>query len=255
MYNTTAFLYESIAAFENPEMVCRQIQGLLAGVGMEPPGVLGDLGSGTGLMSVLFAEQGWQVEGLELSAAMISVARKKAGQLPLQVQERLSWLQGDISHFELPESNGWDVALCLCNTLNHLAEWHQVLSFIQSVTYALKTGGVLILDTDTLETFQRFFHHGPVVVWDDGVHRLTRACEFHSATRRAYHTATLEQHTPNGLALLSVEPMTLSYHRETDLFVAFEQAGFQLLQSIPFNPYPTLYKDFVPKLLWVLRKC
>ena len=62
MYNTTAFLYEATAAFEAPEKTCDEIQGFFADCGIEPPGLLGDLGSGTGLMSVLLAERGWQVE-------------------------------------------------------------------------------------------------------------------------------------------------------------------------------------------------
>ena len=78
MYNTTAFLYEATAAFEAPERTCDEIEGFLADCGIKSPGLLGDLGSGTGLMSVLLAERGWQVEGIELSPAMLAVAQAKS---------------------------------------------------------------------------------------------------------------------------------------------------------------------------------
>jgi len=254
LYNTTAFLYEATAAFEAPERTCDEIEGFLADCGIKSPGLLGDLGSGTGLMSVLLAERGWQVEGIELSPAMLAVAQAKSRMLPAPVRERIVWRQGDISRFEVGSGKLWDAAVCLCNTINHLAEWEQVKSFSSAVFQALKPGGALILDSDTLDTFQGFFHHGPVVVWDDGTHRMTRACEFNADSGRASHTATLEEYVPSGLRLLSRESMALQYHRETELFILFNQVGFQLAQAVPYNPCPNLYRGFVPKLLWILQK-
>lgn len=254
MYNTTAFLYELTAAFENPRQTGADIQALLDKFGAAPPGVLGDLGSGTGLMSVLFAELGWQVFGVELSPAMVEVANRKWETLSPEVQERLYWMEGDITTFELPGSPLFDAAVCLCNTINHLSERAQVAAFVQSAFRAIRPGGLLVLDSDRLETFRGFFNHPPTVVWDDGQHRLTRACVFDEGTERAEHTALVERYTANRWEKLSEESMTLRYHPETELKQAFLEGGFLLAEVLPYNPYPSLYGGFIPKALWVFRR-
>lgn len=254
MYNTTAFLYDTVCAFEEPEKTCEEIHNIFLRRGIQPPGVMADLGAGTGLMSILFAERGWQMYGIELSPAMVAVAREKTARLTTPVQERLSWNEGDISSFALPAGFQFDGAICLCNTINHLAEWEQLVGFMQSSFQALKPGGVMILDSDTFSTFQGFFNHERTVVWDDAIHRMTRACQFDYVSGRAHHVATIEKYEGQNLIQVSEESMQLQYHLETDLFGAFQATGFQVEGARPYNPCPQLYQGFFPKLLWVLRK-
>ncbi len=255
MYNTTAFLYESIGAFEVPHQVCDLLQDYFFKYGITPPATLGDFGSGTGLNALLLAERGWHIRGVELSQAMMAVAEEKTRTLPDEIQARLIWTQGDITCFQFPPGVQLDGAICLHNTINHLAEWSQVTGFIQTAYQALRPGGVLILDSDTLPTFLGFFNHGPVLVWDDGQHRLIRECAFDMETGRANHTATLEQYVNGEPVLVGTEPMSLQYHHEERLFDAFVEAGFQVCNAAPFNPNPGLYpEDMIPKILWVLRK-
>lgn len=255
MYETTAFLYERIAAFENPAQVSKDIRDALQNLEISPPGTLGDLGAGTGLMSVLLAELGWQVHGLELSEAMIAVARENAARLPGLVQSRLAWSQGDISTFTLPAGVLWDGAVCLHNTVNHLVTLEQVEKFAGCVFAALKPGGALIMDSDTVFSFREFFDHEPTVVWDDGHHRVTRSCRFDRETGRARHVAVLEQHGPDGWQRQSEEHLELQYHEEESLRAVFAEAGFLLAGASPYNPNPKLYQgDIIPKVLWVFRK-
>jgi SAM-dependent methyltransferase len=255
VYDTTAFLYEATAAFEDPAGTCDDIHDLLLRCGLQPSGMLGDFGSGTGLMSVLLAERGWRIYGIELSTAMLAVAQEKKSSLPPTVQERLQWVQGDITDFEIPAELRLDGAVCLCNTINHLAEPERLANFALAAYQALKPGGVLILDSDTLSTFLRFFHHGPVTVWDDGAHRLTRECAFNSSTGLADHTAVLERQEDNAWHRFSEERMTLRYYPETELCSAFLDAGFRLEEVEPYNPNPKLYAgDFIAKVLWIFRK-
>jgi SAM-dependent methyltransferase len=254
MYNSTAFLYDATAAFEEPDQACEQIHRILAHCGLTPPGVLGDLGAGTGLMSILLAERGWEVHGIELAPAMIAVAQEKLEGLSPETRARLHWEQGDITAFQLPDNRPWDGAVSMCNTINHLTASGQLQGFSRCVHKALRPGGVLIFDSDTLETFQGFFHHEPTVVWDDGTHQLTRACRFDPATGRADHVASLARYAPGGLQTVSREEMALQYHTEGSLRDTFTAAGFKLEGAVPYNPNPRLYAGFIPKVLWVFRK-
>jgi len=256
LYKTTAFLYEAIgAAFEEPDKVCKDILGIFRRHGIEPPGVMADLGAGTGLMSVLFATAGWDVYGVEISRAMITVAQAKLATLPGRIKHRLVWTQGDITDFVPPLGMRFHTAVCLCNTINHLVTWPQVEGFVRSAFQTLKPGGLLVLDSDVLDTFRNFFDHRPVVVWDDSNYRMTRACSLDPGTGLASHVARLEKYEAGGLQPLSEEAMQLRYHPESDLQAAFLAAGFELHETRPFNPFPNLYgEDFIPKVLWVLKK-
>jgi SAM-dependent methyltransferase len=254
MYNISAFLYEKICAFETPETTCDEIHNLLVGNGVRPAGLLGDFGSGTGLMGIQFAQKGWSVYGIELSNAMIAVANERTKALDPQAQERIKWIQGDITRFELPVDTRLDAAICLCNTINHLPEWEQVTSFLHSVFHSLKEGAIFILDSDKIETFLHFFDHPPLLVWDDGKHRMTRTCKFNKGSGRANHTALVEKYANGKPEAIGEEAMSLQYYSEKQLTHAFREAGFTIKSALPFNGFPTLYQHFIPKLLWVLEK-
>lgn len=114
VYNTTAFLYEATAAFEQPETTCNEIETVFEKYIAQLPGLLGNLGSGTGLMSILFTRKGWHVYGVELSSAMIAVAEENKRALPADIQTRLNWTSGNITDFNLPDGLRLDGPICLC---------------------------------------------------------------------------------------------------------------------------------------------
>jgi len=73
------------AAFDEPAdhglsdpAVRRAWRELLLGCLPEPPGRIADLGCGTGTLSVLLAESGYRVDGLDFSPRMIELAERKA---------------------------------------------------------------------------------------------------------------------------------------------------------------------------------
>lgn len=256
MYDTTAFLYEQTAAFEQPQATCDLLCDVFTAYHISPSDQsrLGDLGSGTGLMAIMLAERGWQVTGIERSHAMLEIAQNKSSQLPQPVQARLQWQQGDITHFS-GHDHDWDGAICLCNTVNHLTTADALSGFAAAVHAALKPGGILIFDSDTLSTFYRFFHHEPTVVFEDATHRLTRACHFNAETGEARHLAVLARRTDAGWQVVSEEPMGLQYYAEEKILEIFSAQGFQLKAAEPFNPNPRLYEgETIPKILWTFAK-
>lgn len=110
-------------------------QELARNIPESPQRVL-DIGCGTAVMGLLFAEMGHQVTGVDLSEAMIAKAREKADAQNLPIELRT----GDAEH--LPFSNGsFDVVVNrhLVWTLPHpeiaLKEWNRVL----------KKGGVVLI--------------------------------------------------------------------------------------------------------------
>jgi SAM-dependent methyltransferase len=69
-------------------------------------GVL-ELACGTGRIALALAEAGLEVTGVDISAGMLSVARRKAAARPLSVQQRLSFIQQDMSKLNLSRRFGF----------------------------------------------------------------------------------------------------------------------------------------------------
>lgn len=72
----------------------------------EPPARVADLGCGTGTLSVLLAEEGYQVDGVDFSPRMVEAAGRKGAGVP-----GVRFIQGDAFDPTLPEPS-YDVVLC-----------------------------------------------------------------------------------------------------------------------------------------------
>lgn len=77
---------------------------LLRGVLPAAPARVADLGCGTGTLSLLLAEEGHRVDGVDLSPAMVELARAKAG-------DRCTVVVGDAADPPLARA-AYDVVLC-----------------------------------------------------------------------------------------------------------------------------------------------
>jgi ubiquinone/menaquinone biosynthesis C-methylase UbiE len=82
-------------------------RALLLSVLPPAPARIADLGSGTGSVSVLLAEAGYDVTGLDFSAAMVAAARAKA----VTAGAEAGFVVGDASDPQLPGGD-FDVVLC-----------------------------------------------------------------------------------------------------------------------------------------------
>lgn len=112
-----------------------------------------DLACGTGTVAVAFAQQGWEVYGVDASAGMLEQARRKAAQLGQSVV----FSQQDMRQFVLPRPVG--LVTCLYDSLNYMLTLEDLQLVFQRVAAALLPGGVFIADMNTHETLEH--------VWDN----------------------------------------------------------------------------------------
>jgi ubiquinone/menaquinone biosynthesis C-methylase UbiE len=75
----------------------------------EPPARVADLGSGTGTLSVLLAEEGYSVDGVDFSPEMVRLAREKIADHP--AADRIGFVEADAATPPL-EAGTYDVVLC-----------------------------------------------------------------------------------------------------------------------------------------------
>ena len=104
-----------------------------------------DLACGTGSVTVLLAEKGLQVTGVDLSEEMLTVAQQKAWELENQPRFVCQPLQ------ELWLPRGVDMAVCALDSLDYITDPKDCEEAIRRVYRALNPGGIFIFDVNTPE--------------------------------------------------------------------------------------------------------
>ncbi len=120
-------------------------------VGQENHSLL-DMCCGTGQLALHFLDNGYQIVGLDLSAAMLDYARANAAAYIVSGQAR--FIQGDASNFEMDERFG--LVLSTFDALNHLPDFTALKGCFLSVYPVLVEGGSFIFDLNTTEGLRRW---------------------------------------------------------------------------------------------------
>lgn len=107
-----------------------------------------DLACGTGTLALLLAGEGWDVTGVDASAAMLAQAAAKLDGATLPGSARL--LQGDIRRLDdLLPPESFDLATCTYDSLNYLLHEEELAACFAGVARALAPGGLFVGDMNT----------------------------------------------------------------------------------------------------------
>jgi SAM-dependent methyltransferase len=134
-----------------------------------------ELGCGTGRVLLPLAREGYQVTGVEVSSAMLEVARRKIDAEVLAGQVTL--VQQDMRELVLDER--FNLAFAAVNSFLHLRNTDEQLATLGRVRHHLNPGGLLLLDLfnpdlDRLLDFRGQVKLDKVMVAPDTGHRLMR---------------------------------------------------------------------------------
>jgi SAM-dependent methyltransferase len=107
-----------------------------------------DLACGTGTLALLLAEEGWQVTGVDRSAAMLAQADAKAQRSP--AARNVLLLQGDIRRAdELLPPASFDLITCSYDSLNYMLHEQDLAACFRAATTLLAPGGLYVADMNT----------------------------------------------------------------------------------------------------------
>ncbi|MBS9337823.1 class I SAM-dependent methyltransferase [Fructobacillus parabroussonetiae] len=109
-----------------------------------PVGKILDLGGGAGRLAVLLAQSGYQVDLLDLSSSMLSLAQDHAADAAVD----LRLLQADIRDFSDWEER-YPAIVSFADTLNYLPSRDDFLAGIRQVYEHLEDGGTFLFDVIT----------------------------------------------------------------------------------------------------------
>ncbi|NCA98852.1 MAG: class I SAM-dependent methyltransferase [Clostridia bacterium] len=189
-----------------------------SGDGREGRPILLDLGCGTGTFAMQMEQHGYDVIGIDDSAAMLQAAREKA-------QENGSaalFLKQDISHFELYGTV--DLATCLLDTLNHLVQPEAVRRVFRLLANYLNPGALFIADVGTRRHFAQT-RGNRTIIQDHENLTLVWQNHYRPQSRISRASLTWFARTDDGSYERFDEDVVERYYDHTFLLKAAQSAG------------------------------
>ncbi|OLC53544.1 MAG: hypothetical protein AUH85_13980 [Chloroflexi bacterium 13_1_40CM_4_68_4] len=133
--------YDEFYAGKDYERECDYVQEALRRHGGPASGRILDMGCGTGGHAIILAKRGCEVVGVDRSAAMLEIARRKAEGARL----RIGWQNADVRTVRAPGT--FDAVLFMFAVIGYLVEDTDVRSALRTAREHLRPGGILIFDT------------------------------------------------------------------------------------------------------------
>lgn len=103
-----------------------------------------ELGCGTGIHAQMMAESGYRIHGIDLSEPMLQIAQSRKNSLSFDLQDRLSFMMGDVRNYEANET--FDAVLSLFHVFSYQVSNDDLRSAFSTAARHLDSGGVFIFD-------------------------------------------------------------------------------------------------------------
>lgn len=141
-YGSFAEYYDSLTSNVDYRKTAEYVSDILSENGINK-GILLDLACGTGTMSLIMAQKGYDVIGVDNSPEMLGEAREKA----LEAGEDILFLCQDMCSIDLYGTV--DCTVCLLDSLNHLESKEELLEAFKRVSLFTVPGGLFVFDVNT----------------------------------------------------------------------------------------------------------
>lgn len=132
--------FDRVVGFPDEETTRRQAIFVIKALGLHLDGKILDLACGYGRHSLLFADMGLKVTGLDLSEYYIGIARKAAAEAGLDAE----FVIGDIR--EIPYADVFDSVVSMFTSFGFFETRDEDMRVLAGAARALKPGGKLLID-------------------------------------------------------------------------------------------------------------
>jgi SAM-dependent methyltransferase len=162
-YEAIAPVYDDFTAHHDYRLWVGLLLRLGADAGLRGDTVL-DVACGTGKSFIPMLEQGWKVTACDISAAMLEVARAKAGpDVRLEVADMR----------DLPVYGSFDLVCCLDDAVNYLHTQGELERTLHGLAANMAPHALCIFDSNTLTQYRGFFtehvemeRNGRRMIWE-----------------------------------------------------------------------------------------
>ena len=147
----------------------RYVTGLLAEYGITD-GLVLDLGCGTGKMTRLLADAGYDMIGVDYSEEMLEIARERQDE---QNRDDILYLMQDMREFELYGTVR--AVISICDSINYILEEDDLRHVFELVNNYLDPKGVFIFDLNTVYKYRELLGENTIsenreessFIWDN----------------------------------------------------------------------------------------
>lgn len=179
-FSNFARVYDSFMHFVDYEGWTKYVRRLLEFYDIKGKKLL-DLACGTGRCSVLFAEEGFEVTGIDISESMLDAAKVKKE----STQYNIKYFCRDIRKFEVPERS--DIVISIYDSLNYILEKNGLQDTFSCVYNALENEGIFIFDMNTEYALKHIWGTGKIrrneggikTVWENVYDDATKIATLH----------------------------------------------------------------------------
>ncbi len=216
---------------------------LYLGFAERTDGPLLELGCGTGRLLLPLARAGYHVTGVDLSPAMLEVARGKVEAAGLE--DRITLVQADMREVKLPQQYG--LALIAINSFMHLTTLEDQLQALRAWRRLLLPGGLLVIDVynpnpqGLLEADGRIELHGRWFDPDTGAVVLKQTSRTLDDARQTQHVLFIyDEVFPDGQVRRTLAPFHARYLHRFEAELLLDKAGYTLEQvygSYDLDPF------------------
>lgn len=158
---------------------CEYVTGLLNEYGIRD-GLILDLGCGTGSLTELLAERGYDMIGVDNSEDMLQIAmdkREKSG-------KDILYLMQDMRGFELYGTVR--AVLSICDCMNYILEYEDMVEVFRLVNNYLDPGGIFIFDLNTIYKYETLMGESTIAedreecsfIWDNYYDKESKINEY-----------------------------------------------------------------------------
>lgn len=139
-YHTFAQFYDTLTENADYKVRSEYISNFFSRFGGNGKKLL-DLACGTGSLSKIFSDMGYNVTGLDLSDDMLAVADNKCG-------GSVKFVKGNMTDFSFEEK--FDFCICSLDSLNHLTDYTDLKKCFKNVCSSLDRDGIFVFDVNTI---------------------------------------------------------------------------------------------------------
>lgn len=154
MYESFARVYDAFMDDTPYQQWCARIREILCRYRITD-GLVLDLGCGTGAMTRLLRDAGYDMIGADNSPEMLEIAREKEAWDP---DSRILYLLQDMRSFELYGTVRAVVSICDC--MNYLESEDDLLQVFSLVNNYLDPGGIFLFDMNTAYKYETLLGDG-----------------------------------------------------------------------------------------------
>ena len=147
-YSSFAQVYDMFMDNVPYEEWSRYLISLLKEYGIED-GLVADLGCGTGKITRLLSDAGYDMIGVDNAAEMLEIAREIQED---EERDDIWYLLQDMRELEL--SGEVNAMVSICDSMNYILEEEDLKEVFLRVKEYLQTGGIFIFDMNTLHKYR-----------------------------------------------------------------------------------------------------